>query len=279
VIDLVNGFVVGIPEFVLVMEVVIVLVTLTVRVKLPEGVLVLRSEGFTVTKALGLLVNGKDVGTPERVRVKEVDLVLVTLTVRVKLPEGVLVLRSEGFTVTKALGVIVIEEDLLLNSEGNTVIRGVGDLVNGGVVGIGEKERVWDTVTDKLLVLETVIVIEVLRVNVCETDLVNDLVTVGERVNDSEFVSESDFVRVNEVVKLEDLVECGVVGFGVKESVRLFVRERLFVKEVVIVKEVLFVKEGDTDLVKDIVRVGEIDCVKLFVRDTVKVCVRLFVND
>jgi hypothetical protein len=60
-----------------------------------------------------------------------VDLVLVTLTDLVKLPEGVLVVRSEGLTVTGAVLLIVIEEDLLLNSEGNTVIRGVGDLVNG----------------------------------------------------------------------------------------------------------------------------------------------------
>ena len=98
--DLVNGLVVGIPENVLDIDVDLVLVTLTVRVKLPEELLVLSSEGLTVTKALGLLVNGKDVGIPDRVTVKEVDLVLVTLTVSVKLA--------------------------------------VGDLVNGGVVGIGE---------------------------------------------------------------------------------------------------------------------------------------------
>ena len=115
------------------------------------------------------------------------------------------------------------------------------------------------------MVLETVIVREVLRVNVCEIDLVNDLVTVGEIVCVKDFVNVREMVGVKEDVKLEDLVDCGVVGLGVKENVRLFVRERLFVLETVMVSEVLFVNEGDTDLVIDIVTVGEIVCVKLFV--------------
>ena len=128
----------GIPERVTVKEVVSDLVIVTDRVKLPEGLLVVKSEGLTVTVALGLIVNGCVVGIPERVTVKEVVNDLVIVTDLVKLPDGDLVLRSEGLTVTKALGLIVIEEVLLLNSEGNTVIRGVDDLVNGGVVGIGE---------------------------------------------------------------------------------------------------------------------------------------------
>lgn len=68
-----------------------------------------------------------------------------------------------------------------------------------------------------------------------------------------------------EVVKLEDLVDCGVVGLGVNESVWDTVRERLLVKEVVRVKEVLFVKLDDTDIVSDFVTVGLMLCVKLFV--------------
>ena len=57
-------------------------------------------------------VNGWVVGIPERVIVKEDVTVLVILTDFVKLPEGVLVVKSEGLTVTGAVGVIVIEGDL-----------------------------------------------------------------------------------------------------------------------------------------------------------------------
>lgn len=93
-------------------------------------------------------------------------------------------------TVTGAVLLTVIEDVLLVSCEGNTVMRGVGDLVNGRVVGIEEYDRVRDTV----------ILRDVLFVRVCDIDLVNDLVTVGERVRDKDFVSDSDFVRLKDGV-------------------------------------------------------------------------------
>ena len=98
-----------------------------------------------------------------------------------------------------------------------------------------------------------------LLVRVSDLERERDFVIVGELLCVKDLVKLREIVGVKEFVKVDDLVECGVVGLGVKESVRLFVRERLFVKEE------LFVKVGDTDLDNDIVRVGEIDCVILFV--------------
>lgn len=80
---LVNGLVVGIPERVTVKDVERVLVTVTDLVYEGDDEGVFRAEGATVTRGLELLVNGSVVGIPERVMVKDVERVLVTLTVLV----------------------------------------------------------------------------------------------------------------------------------------------------------------------------------------------------
>ena len=70
----------GIPERVTVKDVERVLVTLTDLVSEVDGDRVFRTEGATVRRGLELLVNGRVVGIPERVTVKDVERVLVTVT-------------------------------------------------------------------------------------------------------------------------------------------------------------------------------------------------------